>query len=446
VKEVSVDFLRNELIRLGAGVTLTRVLHPSGVKLHSPGDLLTFRELGLMKDLGIDRIFLLESGEGEHAAQQALSTELVATEDLLPGDVVGEEIRGPEGQSRVAPGAVLDPPAILAAQALGVARVTIRKRGLDASALKARLYLASLPEVAPRPPRPDPRLSQVMRVSSLTVRPLLVPRAKVVVAVRDDFVRALIQNSVAAEGHDASESRMPLESAREARGAKPDLLVIDLADAPAVCLEVRQWPETRSVAILVCAAEGHGPEVYQALQAGANDSLATPPRPDQVQDKLRACLSGLGRRVNVEPSIQAERRAVPRRAGHFVCSITDRFLSKPLPVASATVLDVSEGGLRIEYPATPWPDAFAYTGHTVHPRHFFYHYSRASPLGRDVTVTLPGLGGGPALDTFARFLHISRHREWEVAGIAFQQVRASVRQHLTLIRGKTEVTGRRPAF
>jgi CheY-like chemotaxis protein len=454
VREVSVSVLRDELIRLGAIVVQTRLLHPCGLKLHSPGDVLTLPRTKLMAELGMEKLWLLEPGEGERAAERALSTEMVPLMDLERLDVVAEDIHGADGGVAIPAGTVLDEPHLKLAFRSGAQQVTIRRRGIEGLLRAAREYAGSLPPGPARPPRPDTRVTQMTtRALPAPVRPLLVPRARVIVALKDEFQRALVSNALAAEGHEVSEQSAPREAALAARSTRPDLAVIDLADAPLFLGMIRAPGGPAETAVIVAGDETRKEEVYRALQAGANDSLSLPPRPPVLLEKLRGCLQAMGKRVNVKPHVQAERRSGAREPGHFACGIVDRFLAKPLPVSSATVIDVGEGGLRVEYARPDQPGFDSWTSHAVHPRHYFYNYSKQSPLGRDLTVLLPSPAPGAPLEAMARFVHIEAARQFETAGLVFQKVRGSVRDHLSLIRGKatvirppTAITVRRPAF
>lgn len=454
MREVAVSFLRDELIRLGAVVVQTRLFHPCGLKLHSPGDAVTFERLKSMQELGFEKVVLLEPGEGEQAAQRALSTEMIPLMDLRKLDVVAEDLFGADGTAAVHAGQVVDEGTLRTALRSGAGQVTIRRRNLETLVRHAQEYVDGLPPRPARPPRPDTRVNQMTtRAMPAPVRPLLVPRARVLVALKDDFQRALIANAIAAEGHEVSELSEPREAALAARSTRPDAVLVDLADAAAFCGVLRAPGIEPGVAVLVVADESRREEIHKAFLAGVNEVLALPPRPQAIHEKLRGCLQAAGRRVNLRPHVQAERRAGPREPGNFACGLLDKFLSKPLAVSSATVLDVSEGGLRIEYGVPAVPGFDAWMGHAVHPRHSFYNYSKQSPLGRDLTVRLPAPRGGAPLEAMARFVHVERNKEYEIAGLAFQRVRGSVRDHLTLIRGKateirpgTAITVRRPAF
>src|SRR4051812_17123768 len=97
MREVTVEALRGEIIRLGALVTQTRVMHASGVRLHAPGSVLRPAECQAMQEVGIKVVFLLEAGESEAAALKALTTEPVAAFDLAVGDQLAEDLKDAAG-------------------------------------------------------------------------------------------------------------------------------------------------------------------------------------------------------------------------------------------------------------------------------------------------------------------------------------------------------------
>jgi hypothetical protein len=103
-------------------------------------------------------------------------------------------------------------------------------------------------------------------------------------------------------------------------------------------------------------------------------------------------------------------------------------------VKEATLLDVSDAGLRVEYRRPPGQPAHAYLAHGVHPQHFFFNYAKDNPLGRDLTVTFPA-AGGRTLEGHAKFVHVSCTGEFEVSGLVLQRMKSSVREHMTAVRG-----------
>jgi hypothetical protein len=436
MREVSADFLRDEVTRLRALVTQSRVLHGSGIKLHDPGASLTPAEIRAMQEAGVKSVFLLEPGETEPSAQKQLTTEAVEPLRLAVGDVLAEDVRGPEGELVLKSGTPVDGAILRLGILTGLGPVRIRRRVLRGGAEQAASYLALVPPAAPRTPRPDSRLTRASGAATSTIKPLLAPRARILVTVNDDFQRSLILNTYASDGHEVFDRRWADVSQGELQSMKPDVLLIDLAEAPGALATLRKTDLWKSLAILVAGPESRRPEIFKAISGGANGSVLIPPKREALLEKLRGTIEAFGRRVNLRPALQGERRTGPREGGHLLCTMQDKFLRNPLPVSEATVLDVAEGGLRIEYARREGPHAHAYMAHAVHPQHVFFNYAKDNPLGRDLTVSLPP-AKGRTLEGNAKFVHVSANGEFETAGLVFQRMKSSVRDHMTAVRGGT---------
>ncbi len=441
MKGISVKFLYDEVLRLGSVIVLTRLLHPSSVRLHGPGDILTLPHVKLMGELGMEELFLLDPGEGEPAAQKALATQRIPRTDVVAGDVLAEDLRGGDGSLVAAAGAAVDPATLKRWNGGRDETVAILKRELDAMGRPAQDYLSKRPPLKARAKLPDERLTTITRLTSFQVRPFLMPRATVMVSVSNEFARSLIVNTLAAEGHEVTVPGPPAEAAAKAVMKRPDVLVIDVADAAMVGPVLRASDDTRSVSLLVCAAEGRAADVQAALEAGANEWIPLPPRPNALLEKVRGCMQVVGRGVNLKAAVQEERRQATRGAGDFVIGLADKFISKPIPVSKASVKDMSEGGLGIEYPAPLGSPAHAYAPHAVHPKHIFYKYSVGNPMGRDLSVSIPA-ADGRLREVFARFVHIARRKDYEVAGLAIQRASTSVVERLSAGEPEGDPAGR----
>lgn len=252
--------------------------------------------------------------------------------------------------------------------------------------------------------------------ASLGVWWLLAPRAEIEVVVADDGLRMRLANMLLSAGHGVRDSR---EFRVAENGARVDLFVLGLETAARNCATIRRTAGTRTSSILVCAEKGRAREVQKALEAGANDVLPLPPQPEGVLEKVRSCMTLQGKMTTLKPSIVRERRRSARVSQGASCHLRDPFVSRPLEVSQATVLDIGDGGIRIEY-ALIDPTAAGYVPHGVHPSHFFYHYSLAGALSRDLNVSIsgPGVAG---LDVPARVAHVARTGNAEVAGLAFSK-------------------------
>jgi len=441
MREVTVETLRGEVMRLGALVTQTRVLHLTGARLHAPGSVLGAAEIRTLQETGIKVVYLLEAGETELAAQKELSTESVEAWGLAVGDVLVEDLKDHTGRVVFRAGTFLDSVMLQGGIPGGTGLLKIKRRGLRGGDEQVKTYLAQLPPAAPRAPRPDSRVARVAEAAVGPLKILLVPRSRVLVTLADSFQRAFILNTYASEGHEVFDRRWADVSQGDLHQMKVDALVLDLAEAPVALPVLRRTDLFRSLAVLVAGAEDRKAEMYKALVAGANGSLPLPPRRDLLLERLRGTIQSLGRRVAVKPSVIRERRLQAREGGHFVCQIADPFLKTPLPIRQVTALDLGENGMRIEYARPQWPQPHAYLAHGVHPQHFCFNYAKDNPLGRDLVVTMPP-AGGREMQLSAKFVHVSVNSEYETAGLVFHRVKGSVRDHISTVRGQAGSTSR----
>ncbi len=442
MREVSFDFLKSEVLRLRALVTQTRLFHPCGTKLHHSGVPITPVEIQAMQEAGIKSLLVLDPGETEQEALKRLTTEIVDASGLIPGDFLAQDLRDPAGELVASAGSPVDPAALAKANIVGSMRVAIKRRKPEPGAEQAGAYLAKIPPV-PKLPRPDSRMGRP--VEAMTgARPPFVPRARIWVSVADDFHRSLIVNAFTVEGHEVIDRKWVDRKESDFNVAKLDLLIVDLASAAEAVKIMRKGDLLNKIPMLVAAPEGKKQDVFKAISAGANGSVTVPPKREQLLDKLRSTLQAFGRSVNLKLDAQGERRAEAREPGNIVCTLQDKFLKTALPVKDATVLDLSEHGLKIEYGRKEWP-FHVYIAHAVHPQHPFFNYAQDNPLGRDVTIALPPIGGR-TLEGNAKFVHVTLNGAYEVAGLKFHRMSTSVREHVTAVRtgGRPPTTVKRP--
>lgn len=433
IREVGLETLREEIVRLRGAVALMPVYHFSGTKLHDAGSSLGPAEIQAMQKAGIQAVYFPDLGEGDLEAQRTLSTQIVDVRDLAIGDVLVDNIFDRDGEELCAPGTFIDAP-ILEGKIRGLTGpVTIRKRGLRGGPEQALSYLGTFPPAPPRPRRPDPGPD----ASARTTRALLAPRARVLVTREDGFQRALMMNICASEGHEAIDRRWIDVILGDFQRTKVDAILLDLSDAPAALTLLRKSEVFKSTAVLVTAPDGRRSEVFKALTAGANGSIPMPVKRDVLLDRVHHTIQAMGRPARLKPAVLKERRGAAREGGHMLCSLQDKFLTSPLAVKEATLIDVSDQGLKIEYRRPAWP-VHVYLAHGVHPQHYFFNYAKDNPLGRDVSVTFPS-AGGRTLEGHAKFVHLSTVGDFELAGLALQRMKSSVREHMTAVRGGSTV-------
>lgn len=418
MKEIPVDVLREEIYLQGAVVAEAKVYHPTGQKLHTIGDVITLAQARLMWDLGMKSVFFLEPGEDDRAARRSLAVERVPAAELKPGDIVREDVRRPDAELVVPEGATLDVHSVAEILSKGVETVAIRRRGMQAELKQASDYVAQNPPPATtKAPRPDTRVTRVTTVRTINVRPFLVPRARIFVAIPDELLRSIITNTLLVSGHEVTEFKTTADALAATERTFPDIVLIDFPDAQTFCVQVRERMALRKVLVLVCVEEGRPAEGYKALGAGANEVVAKPPRRDVLLDKIRGCLALWRPRMKLDPCIIHQRRRTAREGGYPECGILDKGSSRPLALTRADVRDLSEGGVKIEYNVLGTTLPWAYSPHGVHPRHTLFMFAKANPLSRELRIILQG--AGLPVEAPARVLHVWPGGEFERAGFEF---------------------------
>ncbi|HEX7898137.1 MAG TPA: hypothetical protein VF950_10280 [Planctomycetota bacterium] len=430
MREVTVEFLREEMFRSNAVLTQTRVLHACGMRIHGSADTLTGLNLKAMTESGIRSVYLVEPGESEAACAREMAIERMTPRQVVEGDIFMDDMKAPDGTVWATAGTRVD--------ADGLARlpdhpgdVAIRRRTLDADAAQAREYLGRAPMQPPRTAPPEVDGTRAIRPQQ--AKDLFVPKSRIFVSMQEEGVRLFVVQTLKAEGHDAVEVVGAKALAVALVGGRPDLVILDLAEAVSACEVIRQSTATRNTGILVGAAEGQAREVYKALQAGANGSFTLPAARDTLLEAARGVLRVMGKYVRLKPSVRGERRAQPRESVQFVGRLTDSFLAKPLAVENATVEDTHEKGLRIVYQRPVWPIPWAYMPGSVHPKHFFFNYAKVNPLGREVTLSFVS-PGGEGMQVQASFVHIRLDGTFESAGLVLRLTKGTVKKHMTTMR------------
>src|SRR6185436_18415685 len=107
MKEISADFLRQEVARLGELVVETAIYHESGMKLFSAGDAITLAHAKALHASGIANLLLLEYDEDARNVRKTLGVDRVPPRDIVAGDVLMDDVRGPSGDLLYATGTTL---------------------------------------------------------------------------------------------------------------------------------------------------------------------------------------------------------------------------------------------------------------------------------------------------------------------------------------------------
>lgn len=404
MKEISAEFIRLEINRVGSIVVETGLFHPSGIKLHSAGDVLGLDESRALHAANFTKLFLLEFGEDERDAKKSLGIEHVLAAKVVVGDQLAEDIRQPNGALLLREGLTVDEAAIATLQSAHILAVPIRHRKLAAAVKPAEDYVAKKPAAAPAV-RETARITRVAPSASSEVRYLLIPRARVLLGMADDLLRTMLVNGLKSEGHEPLERKSAGAAVEDLFEERPHVLIVDLEEATSALARVRTIEGIRNLMILVCAADPKSTKLTDALYIAANAWLPRPPSRELLNDKIKACQDLLLRRVQIAPSLRSERRAGARATAKGEVELQDPTLGMTLPVTVADIVDRTETGIRIAYNTPRLPCPWAYTPHGVHLRHPFHGYATSNPMPRELRLKIKDPKG--AVEKSAWVAHIS---------------------------------------
>jgi hypothetical protein len=433
MREQSGASLQAEITRLGSVVAQTWIYHPSGVLLHSPGDVLGAEHAAAFEKAELERVFLAEVLEDRKAASDALGIVSSPLDGLSGMDALAEDVVAPSGRVRFKAGTALEPEVVEAMRKEKIASAPLCRGATLASLKAARTYLETAPAAPPKMARPDPASA----AQTTCAWSLLTPRAKILAVFPEDMARLRIVNALLAAGHEAIEVKAFSDVLLATKSQRPDAVMVPPEGALAVCDVLRKKGETARSIVICLAGEpaslaGLTPKV---IGAGANDVLPLPTTPALLADRVRAWLRLRNKCVSLAPSIAKERRRSERRGATMTLRLSDPTTGRPLPVASATLLDFSDGGLRLEYGLLEPPDPGNYRPHAVHPRHPLYTYAKENALGRDFLLQLTGKDT-PAFESHGRFTHLTLVTGSERVGVAFVRRQEGAAARVTTILRK----------
>lgn len=422
MKEITADFIRQEINRLGGIVVETALYHASGVKLHTAGDFLTLTQAKQMHEAAVTKLFLLDVGEDEWVVRKKLGVVTLIPSRVEVGDQLVEDLRTPSGQILLAAGTVVDDAALERLRSAPVLAVPVRHRNIAALEKQAQDYLALNPATTAPVKESMTRIGRAPTAESAAIRYLLLPRAKILVAMSDDLLRTLILNALRSEGHEVIDGQPASDVLRFAEKERPHLILLGLEESIRLLPVLREDGGLRQTGIIVCGDLEQTALLNKALLGGANDSLPKPPSRSALNDRITGYQAMLGRKVGVPPTVRRERRRFPRQAAKGTVTFKDPQREKPLPIINAELMDIGDGGLRVDYNLPNWPVSWAYSVHGVHPKHFWYEYALNNPAGRALRVQIPNPRGG-SVEKIVRVAHVMPADDLEILGLCFPDVR-----------------------
>jgi CheY-like chemotaxis protein len=431
--ELSGEFLRKEIVRLGALVTETAIYHPLGRKLHSESDPLTPANAKAMYDVMLEKVYLLEPGEDEKALARLPSTQRVALGGLVAGDVLLENVQNAQGAVVLATGSTLKSEDLNLLHTLPLASVEIRKRARLLEREELEGYIAKAAALRETTIKYDPQLTRILRLTPIPIRMLLVPRSRVLLASGTSSDRQMIAGMLKTAGHQTWELESLDQLDATVSGTQIDVVVAGVNDLGTLGLDRRVSLKLHRLEVLALVEEETASQKYRALDLGANDVLPKLPKRDLLLERVRGLMALLEKKVSLAPVVLTERRKDPRVATRLACELSDPMIQTPLPVGRGEILNSGPGGAMVEYNCPPWPVPWAYTPHGVHPKHFWSKYSRGNPLSRSIRIQLTPPQGAP-LETIASVVSVEPNAEFERIRLAFERPLGSTARQTTKIR------------
>lgn len=389
MRDIAAALLREEISRLGALLCDTDVYHPSGVRLHGFGDAIGLEHAKRIYSLGMHTLFVLDPGEDVKTAVAALLPDETLPAYMVAGDIPAQDVRAEDG-TLLAPGGAPVTADVLALLRARLPRTAILRVRDESYAKPPQTYLKETGADVPDPTRPDTRVLRAARQRSREIWTYFVPRARVLVALAGDFDRSLASNTLRGAGHEVLEGNAGREGVELCREAKPDVVLVDLAEAEAFAFALRAALPRLDPIVFVLTPDPKTPEIGRALEAGANAVIQKPLVPDALVERIRSALLLLGRSFRYPPLVLKNRRSVERRA--MQAEITLRSVgsgASSLPLSAAAVKEWGPSGALIDYNRPKKTLPWAYMPHGVHPGHFWHRHAVRTPgaVPLEVVVT-----------------------------------------------------------
>jgi DNA-binding response OmpR family regulator len=119
-------------------------------------------------------------------------------------------------------------------------------------------------------------------------------RPLVLVAEDDEDILALVVFDLEDEGYEVLTARNGREAIALALERRPDLVLLDVAmpdlDGYEVTRRLRADESTRGTPVVLLTARAQVKDVIAGFEAGANDYVTKPFRPDELRTRLHAAL------------------------------------------------------------------------------------------------------------------------------------------------------------
>jgi DNA-binding response OmpR family regulator len=123
--------------------------------------------------------------------------------------------------------------------------------------------------------------------------------AKILIAEDERDIRDLITFTLQYAGYEVTATSNGEEAYAKAKDILPDLILLDVRmprmTGYEACEKIKADPLTEQIPVVFLSAKGQEAEVKTGLEAGAEEYILKPFAPDQLTERVRAILSGLGK-------------------------------------------------------------------------------------------------------------------------------------------------------
>jgi CheY-like chemotaxis protein len=164
------------------------------------------------------------------------------------------------------------------------------------------------------------------------------------------------------------------------KARKPDLVIMDIMmpmlDGFTVCKLVKDDPETRRTAVIICSARNRKEDLIAAIKAGAEDYIIKPFTKETVLAKVAKALQNRVPGTGSSSKLMApmERRDSRRKAAGWSLSWEGQSQGGLAPVYKTKVYDISLKGLSFEF--VRCDICTGYEQGTVHPLCLFAKHAK----------------------------------------------------------------------
>ena len=202
----------------------------------------------------------------------------------------------------------------------------------------------------------------------------------VLVADDDVNLRKILSLFLRNAGYSVLEAANGREALEVTKKRRVDAVILDimmpLLDGFTVCKLIKDDPDTKNTAILICTARNRKEDLISAIKAGAEDYIIKPFTKETVLGKLDKALQARAKSLSSSTRLQSpvERRDSRRKVAGWQLSWEGQSQGGIAPVYKTKVYDISLKGLSFEF--IRCDICTGYEQGTVHPLCLFAKHAK----------------------------------------------------------------------